>query len=371
MYTVAGVRWAGHPAVPGQLDAPVPPRERERPTRKPEEPANAATGDCHFDRGGFSAGAFRFLTTEGIGFITYLKDRKPCRLVPGDRFQRSWFAFEGTRQVYHVVEKATRVGRAGTLRTILVLGDEDQRSRCSQTSRPPSSRPRWCIVCSSGGARRTRSSFPRALRHRATYPVRGRPGSAVPAGAESQAEGPHRPRPPRHSGDADPGSRPRARRRHQRGTPTAHHARPQDRPHRAAPEAGRTAAHARPGCRIGSATRPVRSTRPRSAGRDPCCGRIAGWSSMHSSSRPRMPNGSWPFAFGSTIRPPTMCSASFGGFSIFPAPSTAADRLEVCLQRPDSPKVAHALEALLRDLNQDQARLFSDGPIFFTLARST
>ena len=37
-----------------------------------------------------------------------------------------------------------------------------------------------------------------------------------------------------------------------------------------------------------------------------------------------------------------------------------------------SPKVAHALEALLRDLNQDQARLFSDGPILhFTLTRST
>ena len=46
--------------------------------------------------------------------------------MPGDRFQRSWFAFEGTRQVYHVVEKTRRVGRAGTLRTILVLGDKDQ-----------------------------------------------------------------------------------------------------------------------------------------------------------------------------------------------------------------------------------------------------
>ena len=37
-----------------------------------------------------------------------------------------------------------------------------------------------------------------------------------------------------------------------------------------------------------------------------------------------------------------------------------------------SPNGAHALEALLRDLNQDQARLFSDGPILhFTLTRST
>lgn len=49
--------------------------------------------------------------------------------------------------------------------------------------------------------------------------------------------------------------------------------------------------------------------------------------------------------------------------------STEADRLEVCLHRPDSPKIAHALEALLGDLNQDQPRLLGDGPILhFTLA---
>ena len=79
-----------------------------------------------FDRVGFSADAFRFLTTEGIGFITYLE--RPQTLPPRARrpLPRSWFAFEGSRQVYHVVEKTTRVGRAGTLRTILVLGDEDQ-----------------------------------------------------------------------------------------------------------------------------------------------------------------------------------------------------------------------------------------------------
>lgn len=48
---------------------------------------------------------------------------------------------------------------------------------------------------------------------------------------------------------------------------------------------------------------------------------------------------------------------------------TEADRLEVCFQRPDSPMIAHALDALLRDLNQDHARLLGDGPILrFTLA---
>ena len=49
---------------------------------------------------------------------------------------------------------------------------------------------------------------------------------------------------------------------------------------------------------------------------------------------------------------------------------TDGDRLEVCLQRPDSPKIAHALTHLLGDLNQDQARLLGDGPILqFTLGR--
>jgi len=49
--------------------------------------------------------------------------------------------------------------------------------------------------------------------------------------------------------------------------------------------------------------------------------------------------------------------------------SIEADRLEVCLQRPDSPKVAHALDALLGDLNRDQPRLLGDGPMLhFALA---
>ena len=79
-----------------------------------------------FDRGGFSADAFRFLNAEHVGFLTYLKGRRPKRRVPRSRFRRSWFAFEGTRQAYHIYEKTTRVGRAGAIRTILFLGHEDQ-----------------------------------------------------------------------------------------------------------------------------------------------------------------------------------------------------------------------------------------------------
>jgi hypothetical protein len=69
--------------------------------------------------------------------------------------------------------------------------------------------------------------------------------------------------------------------------------------------------------------------------------------------------------------------ASNDVFSIFRAllhlPGTVrsieADRLEVCLHQPDSPKIAHALDALLGDLNRDQPRLLGDGPILhFILA---
>ena len=38
------------------------------------------------------------------------------------------------------------------------------------------------------------------------------------------------------------------------------------------------------------------------------------------------------------------------------------DRIEVVLDRPDSAKVAAALEALLAELNPEQARLLGDGP---------
>jgi len=38
------------------------------------------------------------------------------------------------------------------------------------------------------------------------------------------------------------------------------------------------------------------------------------------------------------------------------------DCLEVRLERPDSEKVAHALEELLTDINQDPPRMLSDGP---------
>jgi DNA-binding CsgD family transcriptional regulator len=79
-----------------------------------------------FDRGGYSGEVFRYLRAQGIGFITYLKGRKAHRRFPLSRFQLSWFEFEQQRHTYRVYEKSTRVTGAGLVRTLVFLGDEGQ-----------------------------------------------------------------------------------------------------------------------------------------------------------------------------------------------------------------------------------------------------
>ena len=79
-----------------------------------------------FDRGGYSGDAFRFLQAAGIGFITYLKGRSARRKYPLKRFLRGWFSFEGQRHSYQLFEKKTRLKAMGAMRTILFLGDDGQ-----------------------------------------------------------------------------------------------------------------------------------------------------------------------------------------------------------------------------------------------------
>jgi hypothetical protein len=79
-----------------------------------------------FDRGGYSGDAFRFLEGQGLAFITYLKGRTARRRYPQRLFQPGWFSFENQRHVYKLFEKKTRVARVGTIRTVLFLGDEGQ-----------------------------------------------------------------------------------------------------------------------------------------------------------------------------------------------------------------------------------------------------
>ena len=79
-----------------------------------------------FDRGGYSGDAFRFLQAEGIGFITYLKGRSARRRYASKRFQPGWFSFEGRRHSYKLFEKKTRLRAVGSIRTILFLGEDGQ-----------------------------------------------------------------------------------------------------------------------------------------------------------------------------------------------------------------------------------------------------
>jgi hypothetical protein len=79
-----------------------------------------------FDRGGYSGDGFRYLQSEGIGFITYLKGRAARRRYTARRFRTGWFSFEGKRHTYRLFEKKTRIKKVGSIRTILFLGDEGQ-----------------------------------------------------------------------------------------------------------------------------------------------------------------------------------------------------------------------------------------------------
>ena len=79
-----------------------------------------------FDRGGYSGDTFRFLQSEGIGFITYLKGRSARRRYASKRFKPGWFSFEGRRHSYKLFEKKTRLRKVGLIRTILFLGEDEQ-----------------------------------------------------------------------------------------------------------------------------------------------------------------------------------------------------------------------------------------------------
>lgn len=77
-----------------------------------------------FDRGGYSGDAFRFLEAQGIGFLTYLKGRKARRRYAEKLFRPGWFFFEGERHVYRLFEKKTHVAGVGLIRTVLFQGDD-------------------------------------------------------------------------------------------------------------------------------------------------------------------------------------------------------------------------------------------------------
>jgi len=99
-----------------------------------------------FDRGGYSGDAFRFLEAQGIGFITYLKGRKARRRYAEKLFRPGWFFFEGERHVYHLFEKKTHVAGAGLLRTVLFQGDDGHQIPVL-TNLAPSSKAAKVVHC--------------------------------------------------------------------------------------------------------------------------------------------------------------------------------------------------------------------------------
>ena len=91
-----------------------------------------------FDRGGYSGDAFRFLEAQGIGFITYLKGRKARRRYSEKLFRPGWFFFEGERHVYRLFEKKTHVAGTGLIRTVLFQGDDGHQIPVLTNLAPPS-----------------------------------------------------------------------------------------------------------------------------------------------------------------------------------------------------------------------------------------
>jgi hypothetical protein len=99
-----------------------------------------------FDRGGYSGDAFRFLEAQGIGFITYLKGRKARRCYAEKLFRPGWFFFEGERHVYRLYEKKTHVAGAGLIRTVLFQGDDGHQIPVL-TNLAPSSKAAKVVHC--------------------------------------------------------------------------------------------------------------------------------------------------------------------------------------------------------------------------------
>lgn len=99
-----------------------------------------------FDRGGYSGDAFRYLEAQGIGFITYLKGRKARRRYSEKLFRPGWFFFEGERHVYRLFEKKTRIAGTGLVRTVLFQGDDGHQIPVL-TNLAPSSKAAKVVHC--------------------------------------------------------------------------------------------------------------------------------------------------------------------------------------------------------------------------------
>lgn len=323
-----------------------------------------------FDRGGYSGDAFRFLEEQGIGFITYLKGRTARRRYPRKLFHPGWFSFEGQRHVYKLFEKGTRIARVGTIRTVLFMGDEDQQIPVltNLTSRVKAAKVVHCLRL----RWRQENNFKYLSDHYAIDQI-------VQYGADKETQDRLIPNPRRKAlkdevraltqqiqgleaqlgralNDNNESQRPTAR-----GFKIAHG------------RLRRDIAHKR------QALTRLENRLRRTPGKI-SAEQVDKTRSLLREDRRLVINALKIVAcnaerllvrrFDEAYEQPKDAFSVFRALLHLPGHVRAAGpgNLEVCLHRPDSEKVAHALEALLADINQDPPRMLGAGPrLRFTL----
>jgi len=318
-----------------------------------------------FDRGGYSGKAFRFLQTENIGYITYLRGRSARRRYARKKFRRGWFFFENRRHVYRLFEKKTRVRRVGSLRTLLFLGDEGQQIPVL-TNLATTARPAQVVHCLKLRWRQE-NSFKFMSENYAIDQI-------VQYGADPETQDRLVPNPKRKALQQQI----RAAQQHlqtleaQLGQALNHNQERRCRTVRGLKIAqARLRLHlARQRQVLGRLENRLRHTPGRisaaQVGRRRALLRedrrlIVNALKLAASNAER-----WlALRFAESYQRPQDAFSVFRGLLQLPGQVTAAepDRLEVSLDRPDSEKVAQALDHLLANLNREPPRLLGNGPI--------
>ncbi len=317
-----------------------------------------------FDRGGYSGEAFRFLEEQGIGFITYLKGRKAQRRHPEKQFRRSWFSFEGQRHVYRVFEKKTRIGGAGAIRTVIFIGNEGHQVPVL-TNLGPAAKPAKVVHCL-----RLRWRQENDFKYlRENYAI----DQIIQYGADEETQDRFIPNPRRSKvreqirdvtkevealeatlgravNDNDEGRRPTAR-----GIKIAHSVlRRQITSRRQALTRLENRLRRTPAQISATATGKTRSLLREDRRLLVNTLKIAACNAEKLLVR----------RFNEAYDQPKDAFSVFRSLMHLPGTvqAVAFDQLQVCLQRPDSQKVAHALELLLADINSQDPRMLGDGP---------
>ena len=318
-----------------------------------------------FDRGGYSGDAFRFLQQENIAFITYLRGRSARRRYARKKFRPGWFSFENHRHTYRLFEKKTRVRRVGSLRTILFLGDEGQQIPVL-TTLAPTSRAAQVVSCLRLRWRQE-NSFKFLAQHYAIDQI-------VQYGADRETQDRLVPNPKRKTLQQQVRARQQLLQalEAQLGRALDHNDEPQRPTVR-----GLKIAHSRLRREIVQ-QRQVLARLENRLRHTP--GRISAAQVGRTRALLRedrrlivnalkiaVDNAEQMLArrFDQSYQHPQDARSVLRGLLQLPGQVTASapDRLDVRLHRPDSDKVARALENVLADLNRERPRLLGNGPI--------